>query len=248
MRCPPDVIAYTWRSQEVSVRIESFKRLGDVAFTLVAAAAASLLLWNQFESRRDNQRARVQEVSGLSIDATAIRHSRGNGNVAFVEFTDYECPFCAMHAKGAASALDNQLVAAGRVKHVVFNYPLDAIHLRATKAAEAAECAGRQGRFWEMHQWLFTSLAALSDQGIRDGIGHMMLKPDVFSRCLAGEAADVVKRDRSDGARLGVTSTPTFFVGLVRADGGIDLRRRLIGALPFDVIRTAIDDVAKLAG
>ena len=133
------------------------KNAFEMFSTALVTLAAALLLWAQVESRwlRPGGRPQPQDVTGLTINAGQVRHSKGAGAIALVEFTDYECPFCAQHTRDTAPSIDRTLVDTGRMRHVLFNFPLERLHPAARKASEAAECASRQGRFWEMHERLF---------------------------------------------------------------------------------------------
>jgi len=223
------------------------KAILDLLSTVLVSVAAVFLLWTQVESRWLNpaQRPSPEDVKGLRIEGSKIRHMKGTGGVALVEFTDYECPFCGEYARSTAPTVDNKLVATGAVRHVVFSFPLEGIHKRARKASEAAECAARQGLYWQMHQRLFSNQQALNEEALfqsSDALG--LTRPD-FERCLAGEAADDITADVREGHRLGVNSTPTFFVGTLQKDGSIQLAKRITGAIPFDALKNVIEVVAQ---
>jgi protein-disulfide isomerase len=173
-----------------------------------------------------------------------ITHVRGTGSVALVEFADYECPFCARHAKETAPTIKEELLDSGQIQHVFFNFPL-AIHAHAQKAGEAAECAARQGRFWEMHERLFEDTSALADTDLIAKAAAIGLDVTKFRECLtSGATASDVRADLDEGRRLGVNSTPSFFVGVRQPDGTISLLRRISGAVPFATLSEAIQAAA----
>jgi protein-disulfide isomerase len=208
--------------------------------------AAALLLWTQAENRwlRPTPRPQPIDVIGLTIDPSQVRHAKGSGAVVIVEFTDYECPFCAQHTRKTGPNIEKRLVETGIARHVVFNFPLERIHPRARKAAEAAECAARQGHYWEMHERLFSS-DALSEQELMQFADALGLERTAFARCLAGEAAGTITADLAEGRRLGVDSTPTFFVGALQADGSIRLAKRLNGAMPFEDFQRVVEAIKR---
>jgi protein-disulfide isomerase len=171
------------------------------------------------------------DAAPVDVDTTG-RPSLGSDTapVTLVEFTDYECPFCKHHFQ---ETYDSILVEyGGRVRYVVRNFPL-AIHGRAQKAAEGAECANDQGRFWKYHDLLFQRAPALGRDSLMAYAAHVGLDVAAFTKCLdSGEKAAVVARDSKDGAKYGVRGTPTFFIN----------GRILIGAQPLEAFRPYIED------
>ncbi|TFG65054.1 MAG: hypothetical protein E4H28_04580 [Gemmatimonadales bacterium] len=131
--------------------------------------------------------------------------------VEFVEFTDYECPFCRRFRETTYPEIRRRFE--GRVKWVVRNYPLSQIHANAQLAAEAAECALDQDRFWEYHDLLFERYDRLGRADLKSHARELGLDEDQFDRCLdSGDKRAVVQNDLRDGFRFGVTGTPTFFI------------------------------------
>jgi len=225
----------------------SFSRLKpfvDILSTVLVALAAAFLLFTQIENRwfPRSPRPNVQNVD-LTISAGSVRHLMGTGPIALVEFTDYECPFCGQHTHTNGPEIRKEFIETGMISHFVVNFPLEAIHPRARKAAEAAECAFRQGRFWEMHERLFEDQHALDDAALARSSAAIGIAREPFIRCLEGQAADQVTADLAEGRRLGVKSTPTFFIGAVQPDRSIRLEKRVAGAIPFNefkgIIQTA---------
>ena len=134
--------------------------------------------------------------------------------VTMIEFSDYQCPFCGSYAKETFPKLISEFVNTGRVRYVVRNFPLEQIHSLALKAAEAAECAGDQGRFWEFHGRLFNNQQALDSENL---LGHAVsigLDRSRFRECMDNSKFGAkVKADLEDGQKLGVNGTPSFFFG-----------------------------------
>ena len=158
-----------------------------------------------------------------------------NAPVTVVEFTDYECPFCARHFQVTYPGLLSEYE--GTLKYVIRNFPLSSIHPQAQRAAEAAECAEEQGRFWEYHDLLFQRAPALAIENLTAYAAEVGLDTERFEDCLeSGHKADVVAEDLEDGLSYGVTGTPSFFIN----------GRRVVGALPMDgfesYINAALDE------
>ena len=137
--------------------------------------------------------------------------------VTLVEYGDYECPYCGMAhpiVKRAQQDLGN------RLRFVFRNFPLAESHPHARLAAEAAEAAGAQGKFWEMHDMLFEHQDALEAEDLMRYAKSLGLDVPKFGHDL--EAGTYTKRVRDDfrnGVRSGVNGTPTFFVNGNRYEG-----------------------------
>jgi protein-disulfide isomerase len=139
-----------------------------------------------------------------------------------IEYADYECPFCA--------ALHDRLH--GLEHRLIFrHFPVRSSHPRAWAAATAAEAAGRQGRFWEMHEALFGDQSRLEDPHLWRRAEQLGLDLERFEAERRGEAAAArVQRDFRSGVRAGVVTTPTVFLwsdGEARPLSGEDLVARL---------------------
>lgn len=142
-----------------------------------------------------------------------------NAPVTIVEFTDYQCPYCARHAAQTMPSLIEQYIDAGQVYYVVKDFPLDNIHPQARLAAAAARCAGEQDAYWAMHDELFASHSQWAT-GSQDSQAHFVsiaanldLDAGAFEACLeSGRHDEAVERNFGEGLSLGVSATPTFFI------------------------------------
>jgi protein-disulfide isomerase len=155
-----------------------------------------------------NLRAPESPVLQISTDDQPVK-GNPTAPVTIVEFTDFQCPSCA-----AAQPTLERLVAeyGDRVRLVVRDFPLDQ-HEFAVKAAEAAEAARAQGKYWEYASLLFTNQKALSVDKLKEYATQVGLDRQKFDAALdSGQMADKVQRDLMDGIRLGVNSTPSFFI------------------------------------
>lgn len=145
--------------------------------------------------------------------------------VTLLEYGDYECPYCG-RAFPIVEEVRRRL--GDRLRFVFRNFPLTQIHAHAEHAAEVAEAAGAQGRFWAMHDWLFRHQAAQDDDSLLEGAAE--LRPDVarVRRELAeGTHRARVREDFATGVRSGVNGTPTFHINGVRHDGAYHLETLL---------------------
>ena len=131
-----------------------------------------------------------------------------------IEYADFECPFCA--------ALSARL-AARRLRRVFRHFPVRTSHPRAWPAACAAEAAGLQGRFWEMHDLLFSDQGRLEDPHLWERARQLGLDLQRFDRDRRSDAVRArVRADFDSGLRAGVATTPTLFVAQRRVGGRID--------------------------
>lgn len=166
-----------------------------------------------------------------------------SATLAIIEFSDFECPFCARYATGTHAKIEAEYVDTGKIKYGFRNMPLDMLHPNAQRAAEAAECASRQGRFWPMYDTLFMNQRSL---GLPELLRHGQtagLDQGRFKACLEGQAVAKVAEDRAEASRLGITSTPTFLLGALQPGGQVRILRSIKGAHTFDVFRDALDQL-----
>jgi protein-disulfide isomerase len=151
--------------------------------------------------------------------------------VTIVEFSDYECPFCVKwHAEVFARLMADYQ---GKVRFVYRDYPLYSIHPEAGPAAEAANCAGEQNAYWEYHTALFGRKYELGQQSYLLYASELGLNVDQFTQCLNEHRYKAeVEADFSSASKLGVNSTPTFYIN----------GRALIGAQPYEAFKQVIDE------
>jgi protein-disulfide isomerase len=198
------------------------------------------------ESQR-KQQARAQLVQELKAKSTGVKVMldpprytvavaandpvRGveSAPVTIVEFSDYQCPFCAR----VNPTLDQVRKAYGdKVKIVFKDFPLPN-HPQAPKASEAAHCAGEQGKYWELHDLMFANQRALNVPELKQYASTLGLDAAKFTQCLdSGKHAGLVAAGMAQGERMGVNSTPTLYIN----------GRPLIGAQPFEAFKAVIDE------
>jgi protein-disulfide isomerase len=177
----------------------------------------------------------------LSIDGAPFLGNK-EAQVALVEFSDFQCPFCARHSQQTLPAIVKEYVDAGKVKYVLRDFPIAALHPSAQKSHEAAHCAGEQGRYWEMHDRLFGNLRGQEGQELAALAKVLRLDVRKFEQCLAsGRQAATVKKAVEEGQRAGVHGTPTFFVGVSGDGQTVKATRMLRGAQPYERFKAVID-------
>ena len=152
----------------------------------------------------------------VSVDPARVR-GNPKAKVMIVEFSDFQCPYCG----GVQATL--QSVLAKHPDTVALAYrdmPMSKIHPLARKAAEAARCAGEQGKFWEYHDLLFADQSKLDQDGLMDKARTLKLDEQRFESCLGSEKFKAqIQQDSQDGMRAGVSGTPGFFINGIFLSG-----------------------------
>jgi protein-disulfide isomerase len=170
------------------------------------------------------------QAAAVSADDDPVLGNK-NAKVTLIEFSDFQCPFCKRLNDDAIQQIKKDYVESGKVKLVFRDYPLG-FHPEAQKAAEAAECADDQGKFWEYHDLLFANQALLSITNYKAWAKQLGLNEAQFNTCLdSGKYASEVQKDFADGQAAGVSGTPTVFINGIR----------LVGAQPYSAFKQVID-------
>ena len=152
-----------------------------------------------------------------------------SASVEIIEFSDFQCPFC----QRLTETLEQLKTEYGSAIRLVFkDYPLPN-HAQAFKAAEAGNCANQQGRFWELHDTMFSQQSELEVDDLKRHAGALGMDQAAFDECLdSGRFAEQVSADLTAGQQYGVSSTPTVFIN----------GRAVMGAAPFEVFDEIIRD------
>ena len=153
---------------------------------------------------------------------------KADATITIVEFADYQCPFC-FQAVEPMKTLINKYP--NQIRFVYRHFPLDN-HPDAYKAAEAAECAGEQQKFWEMHEMLFRYQDALSQEDLLRYAQNINLNLEQFKNCMESDRSkDLIEKDKNDGLFYGVNGTPTFFVNRQVVVGLSGLENKVVEAI-----------------
>ena len=176
----------------------------------------------------------------VSMDDDYIR-GQADAKLTLIEFSDFQCPFCAEFYRETLPLIDKDYIQTGKIRMVYRDFPLASVHKEAQKAAEAAQCAGEQGKYWEMHDKIFANHTAMSVDDLKKHARGLDIAADRFDRCVeSGQYAEEVNNDVMDGQALGVQGTPTFFVGLTGRDNTIQAIP-IGGARPYAVFKQTFD-------
>jgi len=171
------------------------------------------------DDRGENEDERAVLTLPVSEERDHVRRP-SYAPVTLVEYGDYECPYCG-EAYPIVKAVQEQM--GEQLRFVFRNFPLTNSHPHAQHAAESAEAAAVQARFWEMHDHLFEHQRALEDAHLAQYAREVGLDESRFARELSEHThAERVRKDFMSGIRSGVNGTPTFFINGVRHDDGYE--------------------------
>jgi protein-disulfide isomerase len=132
--------------------------------------------------------------------------------VTIIEWSDFECPFCSRFYSQTSGLIEENYIDTGKVKLVFRDFPLG-FHQNAQKAAEAAECADDQGKFWEMHDKIFENQQVISTENFKKWASEFGINTDEFNECLdSGKYEAEVQKDMTDGSAAGIRGTPGFII------------------------------------
>ena len=190
-----------------------------------------------------NNREKTDSSQAGKIVISENDHIRGDKNapITLVEFSDFQCPYCKKFHPTMQKLIEEYN---GQVRWIYRHFPL-AFHKNAQKSAEAAECAGDQGKFWEFVDKSFENSQSdgdgLNDEDLKKYAEELNLDASEFNDCLSkGKFADKVKSDMKSGKDAGITGTPGTI--LINKKGGAQI---ISGALSYNQMKTKINNAVK---
>lgn len=207
------------------------KRVKRVMLAVLSLIMVSLLSTSALAQRT----TREDILAYLAKDGP----TKGNDKapVTLIEFSDFQCSFCRKFWQQTLPSLEKKYIETGKVKFVYRHFAVLGRHSRA--AAQAAECAGEQGKFWEYHDKLFTSAGsplAFTDAKLKGYAKDLAVKPQHFNQCLdSGKYSKKVDGETGIADLLGARGTPAFLLN----------GKLLPGAQPFHVFEAVIEEELK---
>lgn len=207
--------------------------------------------------RGDNPQQVIKVPDTMGVGGERFR-GEATATVAIIEYGDIECPFCRRFKQDIYPRIFDDYIKTGKARFYYRDMPIT-FHEHALPAARAEHCAGEQGKFWEMHDSLFTDRPGTIGPG---GRKTMLTQSDIDDRahalgldtaklddCVASARyADLIKRSSDEAAKMNIEGTPTFLIGTIGPNGNImSVKRPLVGAQPFDVFKSVIDPLLPAA-
>ena len=251
-------------SEKISIKKSTFNGLvvALIGITIIATFFAGVYVSN-FDSNQVSEEELQEAISKLELKLLQNQLPTGqptpivkisadddpvigdpNATISIIEFSDFQCPFCArFHIQTLPSILE-EYVDQGKVKLIFRDFPIQNIHPNALPASVAAECANEQGKFKEMHDELFDNQKEWSGLETANAMSlfsqyalEMGLEQEIFDSCLTnGKYIEEIRNDLNDGRTYGVSGTPGFFIGNDQI-GYVELK----GAQPFESFKKVID-------
>ncbi|HEX6398603.1 MAG TPA: thioredoxin domain-containing protein [Steroidobacteraceae bacterium] len=242
-QAPPEAPAkpkQDWAQEEILLQLKEMRE--DISRLQQQSEAVKSLdaRLTALESAARAAPAKTARGPEVKFDGATPRGS-ASAKVAVVEFTDFECPYCARHFHEVFPKVKEAFIDTGRIRYYARNYPLD-FHAGAKPAAIAAFCAGKiSGKYWEMHERLFSRKGTLSEELYRQTAQSIGIDPESFTKCLAEtSSAQHVDADAQYASSVGVSGTPKFFIGRIQGNRIVDTIE-VSGARSFEVFKSAID-------
>ena len=174
--------------------------------------------------------------------------TKGNAaaKVTLVEVSDYHCPYCRRQTLQTMPQVMADYVNTGKVRYVFVDYPIAQLHPDAFKSHEAAACAGDQGKYWQMHDLLFTNSPAREASQLSTQASMLGLDMKKFDACLnngnGGPHAAAIRASVARMQQLGVGGTPLVLIGLTPSPGSpMKVVGSIYGALPYAEFKSALD-------
>ncbi|MBD3584309.1 thioredoxin domain-containing protein [Salinimonas sp. HHU 13199] len=205
--------------------------------------------------------SQVQDIHNIAIESqrpnyrtvSTQKDFAGNGNLAqlgdttaqlaIVEFSDYQCPYCKHFVDTTFSRLKNDFIDKGKVIYITRDFPLS-FHKKAKGAAVAANCSLQQDAYWPMRKQLFSNMKKLGEELYRTSAQQLSLDMTKFSECLEDQSVLAkVEQDIEYGTSLGIRGTPSFLIGKVEGNDLVT-PKLLVGAQSYETLAALLNELA----
>ena len=189
--------------------------------------------------------AKPQEAMTLNVFGEPFKGSAG-ARVAILEYSDFDCSFCAKYAAEIFPLIDQAYIQTGQVKYFFRDLP-GPEHPNALFKARVARCAGEQEQFWGAHDRLFRDQSPFDGPGLLAFGRALGLDGERFNTCITSDRyLEAIQRSAMGASRMRINGTPAFFIGTLSEDGTVLRAAKVfLGAESFQVFRSALDDLLK---
>jgi protein-disulfide isomerase len=226
------------------------KAVADSAINIAVGIAAVLLICRTAIAPTSAGPRRggppvVEEIASQGWSAfigDAPHIGQDEAPVVLMEYSDFQCPYCARHAATAFDQIRKDYVDTGRVKYVFLDFPISDLHPAAIQSALAGRCSDQQGQFVTMRKYLFEHQKELGQLKWRELATELGMDADKFDQCLASADRASIESEKREAGKFGVDSTPTFLIGKRGPGGRVQLLSKLQGAAPYATFKGALDD------
>lgn len=228
------------------MRLKSWRAALDIVTVVAVLSTCGTLIWANLAKRPAASEPEPEaplptepvSLVGASVTGAAT------APVAILEYTDFECPYCASVALRVLPAVVDKYVKTGRVLMAVRQFPLVDIHKNAMAASLAAVCSGRQGKYWEAHDAFFGDRSALAPPDLRKTVEQLKVDLRQYDACISGDGRAQVTADVQSGQKIGIDGTPTFLFGTV-SDSMMKVTHRLSGGANTTAFEEVLEALLK---
>lgn len=223
-------------------------RLIETGGIVVMVAVTVAMTWRYFAVPFLDQRATAHGglvIPNASIPVKGPSEGKQDADVVVLEFSDFQCPYCALFAETTFETLKQRYIDSGQVRFVFNQFPLEGIHRSALTAAIASECANRQQSFWPAHDALFRGRRETTAV-VETLAQRLSINREQFMSCRSSpEALQSVRANIELGQRLNVTGTPAFFIGRSIGPDNMRVAKAFVGNISVEAFGKAIESMRR---
>lgn len=202
---------------------------------------------NQLNELKKSLPSRSDAPSEAALPASVVLHGEpfmgdSAARVVVIEYADFECRFCMKYKTDVYPKIVKDYVKTGKVKYVFRAFPFPT-QTRAVWAARATRCAGEQGKFWEMHDVLFTEQTSVSEKTVLARAEARGVHVGELGECLAGgRYFEEILQGISEAQKIGIERTPTFLLGRASSEGAVvKISKAIRGTYPYEIFKSDLD-------
>lgn len=209
-----------------------------------ALKAAQAQLAKQVGGGRPQQAPQPARALPTSIDLGGVPFKgSATSTVALVEYSDYECPFCIRHYQQVMPQIQQAYIDTNKIRYMFRDFPIDELHPQSIRGHVAAHCANEQGKFWPMHDRLFSKAGTHTPEELAKRASEVGLNASAFAGCVAADKYSVsIRQSTATAISMGASGTPFFIVGKFDpATSKLTPIKSIPGAFPYAQFQQYID-------